>query len=299
MKRRLLGAALLVAGAVLVAGALWPLRSPWQVSTEAVAAPSDYQGHYPIAALARWQLHDPSSGRRLTLHVARYRSAGGDIRQAILPPPATPAWHDWQILGETLRRLEADALILAWWDDAQRVDLLGGRQVWVRQPSARAFPPRDRALWRRISGGFAADEDRLMRLARWLAAPADEGLAALRRATPVRPRYLLVSTATLTRLEEIRRLAGRAFPLEMKIFPPGRNLHAQIAAVRRWAGETGFGYLPRKVPAGIAAWRLTRPEPRPLLLRLLPFTTVSPDPPPGLTLVFQSPDHQLRLYRLQ
>ncbi len=299
MKRLLAGIALLLAGAALIAGALRPPRSSWQVSTEAAAVPSDYRGRYPIDALTRWQVHDPDSGRRLTLYVARYRSADGDLRQAILPPPATPAWRDWQGMGETLRRLETDALILAWWDDAQRADLLGGRQVWARQPPARAFPPRDRTLWRRLGGGFAGDGGRLTQLARWLAAPVDEGLAALRRAMPVRPRYLLVSTATLARLDEIRRLSGRAFPLEMKIFPPNRNLHAQIAAVRRWAGETGYGYLPRKVPAGIAAWRLTRPAPLPLLLRLLPFTTTPSTPPVGLTPVFQSPDRQLRLYRLQ
>ncbi len=299
MKRHLLGAALLLAGAALIAGAPWPLRSPWQVSTEAVAVPSDYRGYHPIDALARWQLHDPGSGRRLTLYVARYRGAGGDIRQAILPPPATPAWYDWQALGGTLRRLETDALILAWWDDAQRADLFGGREVWARQPPARAFPPRDRALWRWLVGGFAGDREQLVQLARWLTAPADEGLAALRRATPARPRYLLVSTATLARLDEIHRLSGRTFPLEMKVFPPDRNLHAQIAAVRRWAGKTGFGYLPGKVPADVAAWRLTRPEPLPLLLRLLPFTTTPSTPPAGLTLVFQSPDRQLHLYRLQ
>ncbi|BCX88657.1 hypothetical protein MIN45_P1026 [Methylomarinovum tepidoasis] len=296
MRRLWLGGALLLAGAALIASFFWPRPSPWQVTTEPVPVPADYHGRHPIDALTRWRLQHPD-GRRLTLYVARYRDDDDQSRQALVPAPDTPTWEHWQALGEALNRLEPDALVLAWWDDAQRVDLLSGRKVWVRQPPADAFAARDRALWRRLSGGFSDDEGRLRRLARWLTAPAGEGLAALHRDTPPRPRYLLVNADLLTRADEVERLAGVKLPLEVRIFPPGDGLHAQIAAVQRWAGETGLGYLPRKIPAGIAAWRLAAPADV-LLLHLLPFTA-NPPPPAGLTPVFQTPGRQLQLFRLQ
>ncbi len=295
MRRKWLGAALLLAGTALIVSAFWPGSSPWQVTSEPVAVPADYRGRYPIEALTRWVLHHPGDGRRLTLYVARYRGSDGQPRQALLPPPASAAWRRWQALGEALRQLEPDALVLAWWDDAQRVDLISGRKVWVRQPLAEAFPAKDRKLWRLLSGGFGDEEGRLRRLAHWLAMPAADALAAMRWETPSQPRYLLVSTDLLTRLEEIERLSGTRLPLEVRIFPPDGNLHAQIAAVRRWAAETGLGYLPQKVPDGIAAWRLTARSDG-LLLSLLPFTGQSQPP---LTPIFAFADQQLRLYRLQ
>ncbi|BCX82886.1 hypothetical protein MIT9_P2477 [Methylomarinovum caldicuralii] len=296
MRRLWLGGALLLAGAVLIASFFWPRPSPWQVTTEPVPVPASYHGRHPIDALSRWRMQHPD-GRRLTLYVARYRGDDGQSRQALVPAPDSPAWGHWQALGETLGQLEPDALILAWWDDAHRVDLLSGRKVWVRQPPADAFPEEARELWRLLSGGFSADKERLRRLARWLTAPAVEGLAALRRNTPPRPRYLLVNAGLLSRVDEVERLTGVKLPLEVRIFPPGDNLHAQIASVQRWAGETGLGYLPRKIPAGIAAWRLTAPADA-LLLRLLPFIG-NPPPPAGLTPVFQTPGRQLQLFRLQ
>ena len=292
-----MGAALLLAGGALIVSAFWPGSSPWQVTSEPVAVPADYRGHYPIESLTRWVLHNPDDGRRLTLYVARYHGSDGQPRQAIVPPPESTAWRPWQALGEALRQLEPDALILAWWDDAQRVDLFSGRKVWVRQPLPETFPAKDQKLWHLLSGGFDDGEEGLQRLARWLAMPAEDALAAMRREAPAQPHYLLISTDLLTRLDEIERLAGTKFPLEVKIFPPNNNLHAQIAAVQRWAGETGLGYLPQKVPAGIAAWRLTD-KTNQLLLRLLLFTTNPPAPPADLIPVFQSPDRQLQLYRI-
>ena len=292
-----MGAALLLAGGALIVSVFWPGSSPWQATSEPVAVPADYKGRYPIETLTRWVLHNPDDGRRLTLYLARYHGSDGQPRRAIVPPPESTAWRRWQSLGEALRQLEPDALILAWWDDAQRVDLFSGRKVWVHQPTAEAFPGKDQKLWHLLSGGFDDGEEELQRLARWLAMPAEDALAAMRREAPAQPHYLLISTDLLTRLDEIERLAGTKFPLEVKIFPPNNNLHAQIAAVQRWAGETGLGYLPQKVPAGIAAWRLTG-KTNQLLLRLLLFTTNPPAPPADLFPVFQSPDRQLQLYRV-
>lgn len=277
---------------------LWPRASRWEVETEPIPLPEDFAGPYPLASLTRWHLHDPGSGRRLTLNIAHYHRGDGQTRRAILPAPGSTAWQQWQMLGQTLQALEPDALILAWWDDGQRIDLLSGRETWARQPPAQAFPPADRDVWRLLSGGFGDRAGNLTRLARWLTESADTSLKAITQAIPNRPLYLLVNTAGLSRLDEIERLSGHPLPLEVRIFSPADDFHAQITAVRRWAQETGLGYLPRKVPAGVAAWRLTSKD-IPLWLHLLPFTGNRTQPPEGLKVVFSSTDRQLQLYRIQ
>lgn len=294
---RWLGGVLALAGIVLLASMVWPGASRWEVATEPLPLPEDFAGHYPLASLTRWRVHDPGSDRRLTLHIARYHHGDGQSHQAILPTPGSPAWQQWQELGKTLQTLEPDAMILAWWDDGQRIDLLSGRECWVLQPPAQAFPPKARDVWRLLSGGFGDRKGKLVRLSKWLTGSPDTSLKAITQAIPDRHLYLLVNSASLSRVDEIERLSGHPLPLELRIFPPTDDFHTQITAVRRWAQETGLGYLPRKVPAGISAWRLTTSD-EPLLLRLLPFTSHPPGPLPGLSQVFQSQDRQLQLFRL-
>ncbi|MBN2702510.1 MAG: hydroxylamine oxidation protein HaoB [Methylohalobius sp. ZOD2] len=305
MKRRyLVGGALLLAGAALLVSTFWPQSESWEEKRVSLSIPESLSGHYSPTEFERWELYQSDTGKRLTLHVARYRDEAGTPRQVLLPEPESRQWQSWMALGEFLRsKVEPNALVLAWWDDSQRIDFFSGRRTWVLQPPTEAFGPTERDLWRRLSGGFGDAEGKLAQLARWFTQDPEQALAEIAQLEPDAPLYLLVANGDLSHVNEIERLAGKKLPLEVKIFPSTENLHGQIASVQRWAGEKGAGYLPQKVPGGIAAWRIARdPENtdednEPLLVRLLPFTTSLENPLSGLERVHQSSDGYLTLYR--
>jgi hydroxylamine oxidation protein HaoB len=95
----------------------------------------------------------------------------------------------------------------------------------------------------------------------------------------------------LARLSEIEALSGVSLPFEARFFPGEANIHTQIAAVKRWAGEKGSGsYLIHPLPGGgIRAWRITAEEgEKTLLARLLPFVSSVGRTPAQLQLVYQS-----------
>lgn len=297
--REVWGGILLVAGAALLLSVyFWPSNERWQVEAIPQPLPQDLISHYPPSRFERWQLHQKGAGKALTEHVLLYRDEAGRERSALVPEPGSRRWQNWMAVAQVLQTLEGNALILAWWDASQRIDLLSGRQTWVRQPPAEAFGDSDRDLWERLSGGFDDEDSRLAKLARWWLSDPSAALAEIRRQIANRPLYFLVSSEDLAHIEEIERLAGRRLPLQVRIFPNTGNLHGQIAAVQRWAGETGNGYLPQKIPGGIAAWRITDNGTDGLLLQLLPFSGVSHPPVPGLAQVFQTPDRSVSLYRV-
>lgn len=72
-----LGGVLVLTGIALLASLLWPGASRWEVETEPIPLPENFAGPYPLASLTRWNLHDPDSDRRLTLHIARYHHGAG------------------------------------------------------------------------------------------------------------------------------------------------------------------------------------------------------------------------------
>lgn len=298
MRRRYwVGGVLLLAGAALLLSALWPRPETWEEGRVSLIIPESLASHYPPTGFERWELNQAGSSKRLTMHVARYRDETGTLRQVLLPEPESRQWQAWMELGKTLRAFEPNALVLAWWDDGQRINFLSGRRSWVLQPPAKAFAFAERNLWRRLSGGFGNTEERLAQLARWFAQDAEQALEEIARLDPQTPLYLLVSGDTLAHVDEIERLAGRKLPLEVKLFPTTGNFHAGIAQVKRWARERGDGYLPQKVPAGIAAWRIVEEGTDPLLLQLLPFTTSLGRPLPGWEQVYRTSDGYLTLYR--
>lgn len=300
--RYLTGGALLLAGAALLLSALWPAKDPWQVKRIPLPIPADLVSHYPPTGFERLEIQHQKTGKQLTVNIARYQDGRGAPRQALLPEPGSRQWQDWMEFGRRLRTLEPEALVIAWWDDGQRIDFLSGRAVWVRQPPIQAFAPAERPFWQLVSGGFG-NPSRLTQLAKWLTESSKEASRKIARLKPDTPLYLLVSSDNLAHANEIEHLAEQKLPLEVRVFPSSENFHGLIAGVQRWAQETGGGYLPHKVPGGVAAWRIaqdpenTDEDSKPLLVRLLPFTTSLATPVSGLERVHQSSDGYLTLYR--
>ncbi|MGX2038807.1 hydroxylamine oxidation protein HaoB [Methylocaldum sp. MU1018] len=243
----------------------------------------------------------------VSLHVVSYRDNDGSSRRAIVypssgassPPPVAADGnqirHDlWGSAAKAIRQhTEENALFVSWWDDAQRIHFLTGRDAWASLPVAEAFPePRSRRFWGDVAGGFAKDEQPLRQLAHWLTMDADRAIAELSERLPKdRPVFWVVCLDDLARLSEIEALSGVSLPLEARFFPAEANIHAQIAAVKRWAKEKGPGsYLVQPLPGGgIRAWRITSDEgEKTLLARLLPFVGSLGHVPEPFQLVYQS-----------
>lgn len=244
----------------------------------------------------------------VSLHAVSYRDKSGELRRAIVFPPtdqgssALPGVGDgnrvrhdlWMKAAKAIRQhTDENALFVSWWDNAQRIHFLTGRDVWVAQPVADAFPePRPRDFWGEIAGGFAEDEQPLHQLAHWLTMDADQALAELSELLPKdRPVFWAICLDDLARLSEIEALSGISLPFEARFFPAEANIHAQISAVKRWAEEKGRGsYLVHPLPSGgIRAWRITAEEgEKTLLARLLPFVGSVGHTPEQLQLVYQS-----------
>lgn len=254
----------------------------------------EVQGAFPVESLARYRVGREEGGG-VELDVARYQSG----RQAIVFPVRqgqAGLRHDlWQAAAEAIQNHAGkDALFLSWWDDGQRVHFLTGRKPWLSQPAAAAFPDaQQRGFWQEAGGGFAEDPARLKQFARWLSMDADAALAEMDQALPKgQPVYWLVCLDDLARLGEIEALAGAKLPFEARVFPAADDIHGQISAVQRWAGEQGPGsYLVQQLPGGGArVWRIaTEDGAKTLLARLLPFTSSLAKPLEKLSQVYQSP----------
>ena len=254
----------------------------------------ELRGAFPATSLTRYRLTRQSSN--VELQVAQY----GQAASAIVYPPATDAEkeaglrHDlWQAAAAAIvKNSDDNALFMAWWDDGQRVRFLTGREPWLAQPVAAAFPDAgQQRFWRQAGGGFAADDRRHRQLARWLGMDAEAALAEMDAVLPKgRTVYWLLCLDDLARLGEIEALGGVKLPFEARSFPQADNIHAQIAEVRRWAGETGAdAYLVQALPGGgVRAWRTHADGAKTLLARLLPFTSSLAQPLAPLALVYQS-----------
>ena len=297
--RWFLGGLLLLAGAALLVSALWQETTLWKIDRVTLPIPDDLAGRYPPTAFERWQAREKNSGKQLTFHVFHFQDERGKKRQTLMPDPGSHAWQEWMELAGFLRQqTENDALIITWWDNAQRIDFLTGRSTWARQPPAAAFRASERSLWQQLSGGFSENSDKLVQLASWLSGDSERALDEIGGIPSEVPIYLLVTSNDLIHVDEIERLSGRKLPLEVRIFPSTGNLHGQISAVQAWAQETGGVYLPQSIPEGIATWRITGPADPPLLLRLLPFTHPHRQLPATIRLAYQSPGGKLILYHI-
>lgn len=255
----------------------------------------------PAERLLRYQV---SQGDRATLQldVAEYLNAQKQPSRAIVfrAPEGTgrndaKLRHDlWQEAINAIREHSpADALFLSWWDNGQRISYGSGRETWSAAPSRALYrDSSERSLWNEVAGGYADDDATLRQLARWLAMDADQALADMQTRFRGRPVYVLVCLDDLARLAEIEALLGGGnLTFEAGLFPAAENLHAQIAAVKRWAAEGGTGnYLVQQLSSGdTRAWRIaTEQGANSLLARLLPFTSSLAKPLDRLHLVYQS-----------
>ncbi len=297
--RHSLGGLLLFAGAALLLWALWPRQEIWDIGKKPLPIPPDLVSHHQPRGFERWEASRNKTARRLTFHVAHYQDESGTRRQTLLPAPGSRSWKEWMRLAELMRQqIEQSAMILTWWDNAQRIDFLTGLATWARQPPTNAFPENQRALWRQLSGGFSDGDGKLAQLADWLVQESEPLGGKTGKVHPGKPVYLLVTSNDLSHVDEIERLTGYKLPLEVRIFPSTGNLHGQISAARAWARGTGGIYLPQSIPGGIAAWRVTQPGSEPLWLRLLPFTYPHPQSTTTIRLVYRSPSGKLILYRV-
>jgi hydroxylamine oxidation protein HaoB len=303
-----LGIALLLLGSAILLDAIWSPAFRFErtavLATETLMR--SLMGAFPIEKLTRYTLRH-GSDIAVELTVADYRDAHGTARRVILfpdrtgdgpegpgPRTAQQARHDlWQAAAEAITKHTGErALILSWWDDAQRVRFLTGRETWLDRPVAAAFPDgNERTFWREVSGGFASG-DELRQWARWLTMEANAAITEMKSRLPQdRAVYLLVCLDTLARSKEIEALSGVHLPFEAAVFPAGSDLHRQIARVKRWAREKGdFGYLVQQIPElGIRAWRITTKQGQEMLLaRLLPFHTSLARSLPRLPIVYQT-----------
>lgn len=211
----------------------------------------------------------------------------------------------WSSAAAAIRKhTPRDARFFAYWDNAQRIELLSGRDTWVSLPDPAAYANQaDRKFWQEIAGG-ADRSGKLNQLVDILMMDYADGVQRLRQLSPANDAsYLLVSTDDLSHIQEFARLAGRGFPLETRLFPTDSDLHSGISRIKDWASEgDGTGsYLVHSVSQRlIRAWRITDPAfENTLLVRLLPFISSIDQPDGPLKLVFQSDwGGYLRIYRI-
>lgn len=262
-----------------------------------------FPSHFPAERLTSYRL-GVAQGLDVPLSVIEYRNEDGRIENVTLYPHSkesssvdvsNPRMSLWSNVAQAIStHASSNALYLTWWDNAQRIHFLTGEATWPRLPAAESLsnlPWSD--FWKRAAGGISEDPEPARKLAHWLTMDAELALQAIRAdKTLSKNIYLLTCVDDLARLGEIERLAGVSIPLEVRYFPAGEDLHAQIKEVRRWASETseGANYLVQPVVGGgVRAWRVTRSEGSNLLLtRLLPFSKSLENPLEGVRLVYQS-----------
>ena len=265
---------------------------------------------FPIDAISRYTV---SLGTRLSYHldVARYRDADGTTRRAIVhlpddgseagpvsgPDPYRVRREAWNDLGRIVARHTDDhAIFVGWWDNMQRLHLHTGHRGRPRFPDADGYPRGGQTeLWRSVAGDFLRD-DSLACLSRQLLSDVDEALAGIAECAwgdDGGPVFVLVSTDDLSHVQEMSYLAGRAIPLETRLFSSEGDIHGVVASVNAWAGHgDGTGsYLVQPAPGfAVRAWKVTEEAfENSLLVRLLPFSSsLGRDPPEGAKLVYQS-----------
>lgn len=313
----MLGVALLLLGAVAAFGPSWikrPAGLRLEVDRTPPIAQFDETTAFPVRALHRYRLMR-GNGATLRFTVAAYHDASGQESRALVylpapdaPPDATEARHAaaWRQAADAIRRhTPEEALVLAWWDNVQRLRLFTGRGGVAALPDPAAFATAaEGAVWRELAGG-ASQNGALKALADWYTQPADAAVRAIAarfgRGAPV---LLVATTDDLARAMEIGRLGGRTVPVEAVEMSFSGDVHGGVARIRQWATEPpGTGsYLVQPLGGGrLRAWRITAKAAEEwLLIRLLPFTTSLSRPVDALPLVYQSGSGAyLSVYQLQ
>ncbi|MCI0733616.1 MAG: hypothetical protein L0Y38_07320 [Methylococcaceae bacterium] len=266
----------------------------------------DHEGYFRIRGIDRIAV-SIGNARPFRVDVAHYRNISDQARQALifLPDESTTTpialdtdvsrlrWRAWLDASRFLRgSLPAKRLFMAWWDNAQRIDLLSGEKTWIDAPVEAAFGLGQRDFWRYVSGGFTQRSEPSIQLAGWLLSDAEESLQAIEKAVePTTELYFLAGIDDLARLSEMHALSGKPVPFETCVFRADENIHRLISSVKRWAREKANGsYLVQDLAgSGVRAWRIATVEgEKTLLARLLPFTSSLARPLKTLDLVHRS-----------
>jgi hydroxylamine oxidation protein HaoB len=315
---KIIGSLLIVAGTgVLIFGLpVWD-EPRFQLEKELEIRSSDpgfpaIPSTIPVESLTVYRARLPGVETALPASVAAFRDTQGQAGTALLsfqePPPKAgkssadkPSWGEsdrryriWMEAAESIRQhAEPNALVVAWWDNSQRVRLLTGLETWTLRPAAEGFSdPEERDFWRVLGGGFAEDPAPGKTLARWLTGDADDAIAALRAELPAKsPVYFLVTADDLGRLQEMARLGGRSLSIQSNRFPLTGDIHGAVNSVKRWVAEIKApGYLVRQEgPSALRAWASPDGQGKDtLLFRLLPFSDSLSRPLPEFRLVYQS-----------
>lgn len=302
---------LIVLGAlVLVLGLPERGISGWSLAKETELSPGSpgfpaIPSHFPIELLRTYRIMPPSR-EAIYAQVAVFRDGNNRAETALLsmqptPPPGQTGREEtdrrYSIWTEAARAIqkhaEPNALIIAWWDNAERVRLFTGLESWLHQPAAAGFPDAgERAVWEVLGGGFAKDEKRSRILAQGFTLDAPSALEMFKTHLPAdRPVYFLVTVDDLARLHEMEALGGKRLALESAVFPTSGDIHGVVSRVKQWVAEQGGqGYLVQPLSPGRArAWTSPAHKDREaLLVRLLPFSDSLARPLDSFQLVYQS-----------
>ena len=265
---------------------------------------SDLQGVFPVEVINRYTFQK-SSKDAFSLLIANYKNQNSQASNAILFPagvqnslnPNTTALRQsiWLEAAKSIKKnMPADALILSWWDDGQRINFLSGRESWLNKPSTETFKSN---LWGKLQGNLllasSAEKDRITQMAHWLTMDSEKALAEIRSTFgSKRPIYFVVNNDLLMRVAEIADYGGAPLMLNTKALPARDDLHGDINQIRRWANEEGEGnYLVQKEGNTYRAWttpKNAKAENNSLLVRLLPFVDSLKKLPENVDLVYQS-----------
>ena len=208
--------------------------------------------------------------------------------------PAQFRYEKWLKTAEAIKKhTDEQSLFVSFWDNAQRIHLFTGRDIWISGPDKNAYGSEaQQNLWESIAGGFDT-KGALSKYSHILLQDMDNAVPALQKELPEeQDTYILISSDDLSRVQEISALTGQGLPLETKLFPTDADLHNSISKVKEWAKEgNGTGsYLVQPVSERFnRVWRVTDPAfEESLLIRLLPFSSSLDKPLENMKLVYQS-----------
>lgn len=203
-------------------------------------------------------------------------------------------YEKWLGTSEAINKhTNEQSLFVSYWDNAQRIHLLTGRETWILGPDKNAYSSSaEQALWESVAGGFDT-EGKLSKFSQYLLQDMDTAITELKKElSDDRETYILVSNDDLAHAQEMAALTGQGLPLETKLFPAAAELHNSISKVKEWAkeGEGTGSYLVQPMSEKFnRVWRITdKSFEDSLLVRLLPFTSSLDRPFDKTKLVYQS-----------
>ena len=203
-------------------------------------------------------------------------------------------YEKWLEAAEAIKEYTPEeSLFVSFWDNAQRIELFTGREVWTSLPEKEAYASeQEQSLWQSVAGGFDS-EGKSKKYAQYLLMDMTSAVAELKQQLPEnKVAYLLVTSDDLAHVQEVAILNDRSLPIETRVFPANSDMHNSISKVKDWAkdGDGTGSYLVQPVSEqSIRVWRITdKAFEDSLLIRALPFTSSLDKPFEHLKLVYQS-----------